>query len=206
MNALLPQSKREQLLIAILALSVAVAAYLILRIKPLQTNMVVLKEQLDDSIATMNATRPMRPGPQNAANLHQKASELQRTIDQELKTLEGFKNSFIDLSKSNAIPSMRKNITRLSEKNHLRLLSIQASNISLDNLAGVKNFEDEDALARPLFDVKFKGSFFQINQFLVELKSLPYSVVVTKLSLSTETNVNSPQNSAPVLALFTLAF
>jgi len=144
MNALLPQSKREQLLIVVLMLSVAVASYLILRIKPLQTEMIVLKEQLDDSISTRKSTRPLRPGPQNTFNLIEKSKELQLTINQELLTLAGFKNSFIDLSRSNAIASTRKNITQLSEKHNLRLLSIQASNIKLDHLARVKTLDDED--------------------------------------------------------------
>ncbi len=206
MKSLFPQSQREQLLIVILMLSVAVAAYLMLRIKPLQIDMQVLQEQLGDSIKAMNNTRPMRPGPQNAATLEEKATALQLTIDQELKTLAGFKKSFIDLSQNNAIASMRKNITQLAEKNQLRLLSIQASNIALDSLAGVTTLKDEDALARPLFDIKFRGGFFQLNQFLTELKSLPYTVVVTKLSLSTEAKENTRQNNTSVLALFTLAF
>ena len=210
MKTLAPSSQREKILIIVLIFAVAIGGYLVLRVKALQLNHTVTVEQFDSSHSKLKSTRPLRPDSNDAASLREKLVSLQSKFDREQKTLTGFKNSFINLNSSDAIASMRKNMTTLAEKTQLKVLSIRSSNLALDTLASVKTQEGEKTLDRPLFDIKLSGQFFDINQFIHELKTLPYTVVVTKLALtsklSTESSGAYAQANTPLLAFFTLAF
>lgn len=208
MKNLSAASLREKILVVVLVFSLSIGAYLMLRIKPMQTTLTVLQEQLDDSKKMLNNTRTLRPGTNEASSLRNDIAQLETTIDQEQQTLTGFKNSFIDLSRTDATPKMRKQITSLAERHQLRVLSIRASNLALDSLAGVKTKDNEEALARPLFDIKFSGGFFNTNQFILGLKSLPHAVVVTKLSISANKaagDFSPTEVNTTLISTFTLA-
>ncbi len=206
MKNLMPSSTRERLLIVFLVLSVVIGGYLVLRVKTMKTGLVVLQEQLDDSRKAVKKIRPTKQESSNATVIQHEIAEMEAIIEQEQKTLSGFKKSFIDLSSSDAIPSMRSEITALSGKYNLRLLSINRSSVSLDTLAGVKVEKGEEALDRPQFDLKFSGQFFQINKFLIGLKTLPNTVVVTKMDLTANKTDLGSKGNTPLTAAFTLAF
>ena len=202
MNKLANMNIREKLLILILCLSVLVGGYSLLRIKPLQQEIIMLTESLDDSKKALSETKPIRMNASSTTALRQKLIKLQEKVEKE-QALAGLKNSFIDLAKSDAVPTMRGMITALAEKKGLRIRNIDESNVALDTLAGVHTPEGSEVLARPLFDIRFSGEFFQFNQFIEALAHLPNTVIVTKMDIEIANGRYS--HSAPLNALLTLA-
>ncbi len=202
--ALKPRSSRERVLILVLGFSVVVAAYAMLRIQPLKTEMLVLEELLKQSQQDLKEAKPLRPGGQNHDKLQSKLDELKQQVKAAQNTLEGFENSFADLSQSDVVPVMRKQITRLASELQLRVLRINASSMDLTRLAETKvqNWQPAELslLNRRLFDLEISGGFFQLKQFIAQLKQLPHAVVVTRFS------VDRTEAGEPLHAKLTLAF
>ncbi len=207
MKALKPGSARERVLLSVLVFAVAAGVYSMARLKPLQTDMAVLQEQLTTSRDNLSKAKPMRPGNRETAKLRQEIEQFKAQVTQEQSTLEGFKHSFIDLSRNDAVASMRKQITRLADDHGLRLMKIHASSMDLTRLAkppkGAGNEEQYELLERQLFDISLQGDFYTLHQFVEQLKSLPHAVVITRLNLERDSD---PGSRAPLLATLTLAF
>ncbi len=208
MKSLKPKSKRESALLCILALIGIASAYLMLRYQPLQTDMQVLDEQLTKSQSEMNSAKPLRPGANNSATLRQEVESLKAKVAKEQSTLEGFESNFIDLRRSDAEASMRKQITQLATESRVRILKISASSMDLTQLATDAGRSGEKAKAyallnRRLFDITLRGDFYQLNQFITSFRQLPHAVVVTRFAFSIEQE-RTP--NAVLQAALTLAF
>lgn len=205
--ALTPASMRERILLGVLVFSLAVGAYSLFRLKPLQTDLAVATEQLESSRVSLRETKPMRPGNRETAKLREQVEQLKAEVTKEKSTLEGFKHSFIDLSRNDAVASMRKQITRLADEQGLRLMKIHASSMELTGLVetptGRNGGAPYELLERQLFDISLRGDFYTLKQFVEQLKSLPHAVVITRLNL--EQN-DAAVSRAPLLASLTLAF
>lgn len=207
MKALQPASQRERILLAVFLLIVLVASYTMLRLKPMQVHKVVLEEQFERSRSTLSNAKPLRPSARDTAALREKISALQEQVAQAQSTLAGFENSFIDLARSDAVASMRKQITQLAVQQDVKVLKINASTMDLTQLVDIDvQGTESDAyslLKRRLFDIQLRGDFYRLNRFISSLRQLPHAVVVTRLAFSTD------QNQAPqtlLQAALTLAF
>ena len=177
-------SAREKLMVAVLGVLLVIGGYFMFRVKPLLLQNDVLNERLVTAVQNERENRPLKGGGGNVASTQKKLVNLKTSFEQEMSTLDGLQNSFIDLSQIDAEAIMRNQITDLVDQKGLRLLSIRSSDISLEKLAQVSAVVASEALARPLFDIVLKGNFNQLRSFIEALKTLPYSVVITKFDLS----------------------
>jgi len=208
MKALKPKSKREFVLLYALFLSGLVSAYLMLRHQPLQVHMLALDEQFAKSNSNLSNAKPMRPGANNSAALRKEIEALKARVAEEKSTLAGFESSFIDLTRSDAEASMRRQITQLATENRVRILKISASSMDLTQLAeaskpGGNQAQSYALLKRRLFDITLRGDYYQLNDFITSFRQLPHAVVVTRFAFSIERE-RAP--NALLLADFTLAF
>lgn len=177
-------SAREKLMVMVLGVLLISGGYFMFRVKPFLHQNDVLNERLVNAEQNERENRPLKGGGGNVASTQKKLVDLKTSFEQEMSTLDGLQNSFIDLSQIDAEAIMRNQITDLVDQEGLRLLSIRSSDISLEKLAQVSAVVASEALARPLFDIVLKGDFNQLRAFIRGLKSLPYSVVITKFDLS----------------------
>jgi uncharacterized protein HemX len=177
-------SAREKLLIVVLGVLLISGGYFMFRVKPFLHQNDVLNERLDFAEKNERENRPLKGGGGNVAAVRKKLVDLQTSVEQEMSTLDGLQNNFIDLSQVDAEAIMRNQITDLVDREGLRLLSIRSSDTSLEKLAQASAIVASEELARPLFDILLKGDFNQLRSFIESLKSLPYSVVITKFDLS----------------------
>lgn len=204
MKGLTSLSYRERILLVVLTFSLAIGSYMVVRVKQLNTTLIIHQEQLEDSEKKLKQTKVIKYTSKNAQSLLKTLEKTQKNIAMEQQRLAEYETSFTDLSRSDAIARIKKSITQLSDKHRLRLISIKKSTATLHRLAGVEIKADHPVLTRPQFDVQFTGDFFQINQFISEMKELPTRVVITKIALTNEnTFSHSPK---PILrAALTLA-
>ena len=194
-------SLREQILIGFLGVSVLIAGYLMLRVKPLLKESEIQQEQLYFAERMERETKPVKVEAGSIDSLKIKLEKLKARVEQESSTLDGLQNSFIDLSQSDAEASMRNSITSLVDREGLRLLSIRASDHSLERVAQVKGRGSSEELARPLFDIQLSGRFSQLTSLVGDLKRLPYSVVITKLELETDNSRDDSRGPSNLLQI-----
>ena len=176
-----------------LGFSLIVASYLIFRFQALQTSHAVLAEQLQNSETDLRGAKPMRPSSFDNAKLRDEITDYKEKSTQAQRTLEGFENGFIDLSRSDAEASMRKQITLLASKHRIKMLKITASSMNLTQLAENhtrqnKSVQQDPLLNRRLFDMTLNGHYYPLRDFIEALRGLPHAVVVTRLSFSNETH------------------
>jgi hypothetical protein len=177
-------SAREKLMVVVLGTLLVIGGYFMFRVKPFLHENKVLDERLQFTQQNERENRPMTGGGSSIVSMRKKLVDLKASYEQEKSTLDGLQNSFIDLSQNDAEAIMRNQITDLVDQEGLRLLSIRSSDTSLEKLAQVSAVVSSEELARPLFEILLKGHFNQLRSFIEGLKTLPYSIVITKFDLS----------------------
>ncbi|MEM9385908.1 MAG: hypothetical protein AAGA68_12660 [Pseudomonadota bacterium] len=114
-------SAREQLLVGTLALSLVVAAYMVLRVPTLKRDAAVARENVERTEREIRKSRPS--GSVGSTNrLRRDVEKLRDELEQERATLEGYRSAFVDLSDSDALPAMLGEITRQAELAGLQLV------------------------------------------------------------------------------------
>ena len=205
MKTLKPKSIREQILVVFLLLSMAIASYIIFRVQEKQFEVLVLKERLQSTTSELDKFKVVRLSKINVSDLKEKIGALKEVVSGEQVTLTGFEETFIDLTQNDAIAKVREEITRLCDADKLRILSIKRSSVELASLAQVQTAQSDQILARPQFTIKLRGEFSQFKSLLYQLKSLPYMVVVTQISISAN-NQDLTAYQPELTALLTFAF
>jgi hypothetical protein len=204
-KTLKPKSVREQMLLVFLACSLAIASYIIFRVQDIQLEVLVLKEQLEQTNSELSQFKVARLSKTKVLDLKEKIEVLKGVVSGEQVTLTGFEETFIDLTQNDAIAKVREKITRLCDSNKLRILSINRSDVELASMAQVQTAESDQILARPQFTIKLRGEFSQLKSLLYQLKSLPYMVVVTQISINAN-NKDITAYQPELTALLTFAF
>lgn len=205
MTTLTPKSVREQLLLVFLVCSLVIAGYIIFRVQDKQFDLLVLEEQLEKTTSELSKIKIEQLSKTNVLGLKEKIATLKDLVSSERLTITGFEETFIDLSQNDAIAKVREKITRLCDSNRLRILSINRSNVELASLAQVQTAQSDQLLARPQFSIRLRGEFSQFKSLLYQLKSLPYMVVVTKISINSN-NKDITLYQPELTALLTFAF
>ena len=205
MKTLKPKSVREQILVVFLLLSMVIASYIIFRVQEKQFEVLVLKEQLQSTTSALDKFKFVRVSKINVSDLKEQIEALKEVVSGEQVTLTGFEETFIDLTQNDAIAKVREEITRLCDADKLRILSIKRSSVELASLAQVQTAQSDQILARPQFTIKLRGEFSQFKSLLYQLKSLPYMVVVTQISI-TANNQDFTAYQPELTASLTFAF
>lgn len=205
MKTLKPKSVREQILVVFLLLSMVIASYIIFRVQEKQFEVLVLKEQLQSTTSELDKSKVATLSKINVSDLKEKIGALKEVVSGEQVTLTGFEETFIDLTQNDAIAKVREEITRLCDADKLRILSIKRSSVELASLAQVQTAQSDQILARPQFTIKLRGEFSQFKSLLYQLKSLPYMVVVTQISI-TANNQDFTAYQPELTASLTFAF
>jgi Tfp pilus assembly protein PilO len=205
MKALKPKSVREQILLVFLVFSTIIASYIIFRVQDKQLEVLVLKEQLDSIKSELTKFKIEQLSKTKVSDLKEELDALKVVISGELITLTGFEENFTDLTQNDAVAKVREEITRLCDANKLNILSINRSNVELASLAQAQTAQSDQILDRPQFTIKLRGEFSQFKSLLYQIKSLPYMVVVTQISINANNQVISTYQPE-LTALLTFAF
>jgi Tfp pilus assembly protein PilO len=205
MKALKPKSVREQILLVFLVFSTIIASYIIFRVQDKQLEVLVLKEQLDSIKSELTKFKIEQLSKTKVSDLKEELDALKVVISGELITLTGFEENFTDLTQNDAVAKVREEITRLCDANKLNILSINRSNVELASLAQAQTAQSDQILDRPQFTIKLRGEFSQFKSLLYQIKSLPYMVVVTQISINAN-NQDISTYQPELTALLTFAF
>jgi Tfp pilus assembly protein PilO len=205
MKALKPKSVREQILLVFLVFSTIIASYIIFRVQDKQLEVLVLKEQLDSIKSELTKFKIEQLSKTKVSDLKEELDALKVVISGELITLTGFEENFTDLTQNDAVAKVREEITRLCDANKLNILSINRSNVELASLAQAQTAQSDQILDRPQFTIKLRGEFSQFKSLLYQIKSLPYMVVVTQISINAN-NQDISTYQSELTALLTFAF
>lgn len=184
MKTLMPKSKREQILVFFLVFSVVITSYVVFRVEGKEFEILVLNEQLESINSDLSTFKVTTLSKIKAVDLKEKLDEIEKVVRSERVTVSGFEETFIDLTQNDAIAKVREEITRLCDGEKLRILSINRSDVELASLAQVQTAQSDQILARPQFTIKLRGEFSQFKSLLYQFKSLPYMVVVTQISIN----------------------
>lgn len=206
MNRLLKATRREKILLFILFFILVSFMYYFFRMQTLQLESAYLNERFQSSESDMPTLKRLTSDASGINQLKVDIEALKSTIAAEQVTLTGLKKSFVDLARDDAVPVVREAITALADQTGLRILRIQQSNVALDKLTDVNVSAEDEILQRPQFDVLFSGEFVRVNAFVQRLQELDYSVVITRLSIKTDSNVSSATTSMRLNTSLTLAF
>tara|TARA_B100000809_G_scaffold206122_1_gene208111 strand:- start:164 stop:781 length:618 start_codon:yes stop_codon:yes gene_type:complete len=205
MKNLMPKSKREQMLLVLLIFSAVISCYVIFRVQAMNFEILVLDEELVTINNDLDKFKVLILSKVKVVDLKAELEDIKNVISGELVTVSGFEDTFIDLTQNDAIATVREEITRLCDGEKLRILSINRSDVELTSLAKVKTAESDQVLARPQFTIKLRGEFEQLKSLLYQIKNLPYMVVVTKISINSEsTDITNYQSE--LTASLTFAF
>lgn len=68
----------------------------------------------------------------------------------------------------------------------MTILDIGEDSQSLDKLVNAQSQETTKGINRPMINLKLTGNFSMLNGFIQQLETLPYSVVITRLSMVVE--------------------
>ncbi len=201
----MPKSKREQMLLVLLIFSAVISCYVIFRVQAMNFEILVLDEELVTINNDLDKFKVLILSKVKVVDLKAELEDIKNVISGELVTVSGFEDTFIDLTQNDAIATVREEITRLCDGEKLRILSINRSDVELTSLAKVKTAESDQVLARPQFTIKLRGEFEQLKSLLYQIKNLPYMVVVTKISINSEsTDITNYQSE--LTASLTFAF
>lgn len=201
----MPKSKREQILLVFLIFSVVISCYVIFRVQAMNFEILVLDEQLEQVNSELSDFKVETLSKVKVVDLKEELESVKKIISTEQITVSGFEETFIDLTQNDAVATVREEITRLCDGERLRILSINRSDVELTSLAKVKTAESDQVLARPQFTIRLRGEFEQLKSLLYQIKNLPYMVVVTKISINSEsTDITNYQSE--LTASLTFAF
>ncbi len=206
MNRLLKATKRENILVLLFSFVLVGFLYYFFRMQSLQLASAYLGEQYQSSERDTPNLKRLTPDATRINQLNTDIAALKATIAAEQVTLTGLKKSFVDLARDDAVPVVREAITALADRTGMRILRIQQSSVTLDKLTDVSVSAEDEILQRPQFDVLFNGEFVRVNAFVQRLQDLDYSVVITRLSIKTDSNLDTTTTSMRLNASLTLAF
>ncbi len=177
--------QREKWLLIILGVSLIISAYVLIRIRPVRMQLSELQQQLQKAQKKYQKEKSAVARLGSVPALRDEVEQLRRQIETETKTMDGYKQAFIDLQQAGQQADLKAAIGRLIEQQGLTIVDTGEADQSLDKLvAGNSNGAQE--IKRPMIKLTMSGNFSQLHQFIQQLEQLQNSVVVTSLSLQAE--------------------
>jgi Tfp pilus assembly protein PilO len=178
--------KRELWLVSALLGSLLITGFSLLSIKPSLDKMDLLKKEQQKVKKKLSKARLGMKSKGSLKKMRENLSQLKEEMESKSKTLEGYKQSFIDLYKNEKQAGLKSEITRLIEEEGMTILDIGEDSQSLDKLVNAQSQETTKGISRPMINLKLTGNFSMLNGFIQQLETLPYSVVITRLSMVVE--------------------
>ena len=178
--------KRELWLVSALLGSLLITGFSLLSIKPSLDKMDLLKKEQQKVKKKLSKARLGMKSKGSLKKMRENLSQLKEEMESKSKTLEGYKQSFIDLYKNEKQAGLKSEITRLIEEEGMTILDIGEDSQSLDKLVNAQSQETTKGINRPMINLKLTGNFSMLNGFIQQLETLPYSVVITRLSMVVE--------------------
>lgn len=177
------KSSREKLLIKLLVLTMVVGGYLVLRIKPLNTELNNLQEQVEQTKKERRELRQEVSDVRQSSRVKEDINKWQQKLETERKQLEGLNISFINLNQNEALFDMLASITEVARRNNLQIISKKNEPIQLAKLVGKDLGKHQEQLRRQMFNLQLRGTFESMYKFIDSLDELENSVLITRLSL-----------------------
>ena len=177
------KSSREKLLIKLLVLTMVVGGYLVLRIKPLNTELNNLQEQVEQTKKERRELREEVSDVRQSSRVKEDINKWQQKLETERKQLEGLNISFINLNQNEALFDMLASITEVARRNNLQIISKKNEPIQLAKLVGKDLGKHQEQLRRQMFNLQLRGTFESMYKFIDSLDELENSVLITRLSL-----------------------
>lgn len=232
MRLLEGKSKREKILIIGLMVSLIFSVYLITRVGALTEDIAKLEENYKSETKKLNRLNKATGNAKPSEQVIKQVKSLEKKLDIERQSLEGFEFKFVDLSNKEALLEQITQITVAAENNKLRILSKQNELRPLTSMIGnviqnlspanptnnkvkkrSKNLQQSnllnnniasDKLQRRMYRLKLRGTFKSTYDFIKELQKLDYGVLITKLSMTAD-DKNTYNGLRLVIADITLA-
>lgn len=177
--------QREKWLLVILGVSLVVSAYMLIRIRPVRIQLAELSMQLQKAQKKYQKEKSAVARLGSVPAMRNEVERLQQQIETETKTMDGYKQAFIDLQHAGQQADLKAAIGRLIEQQGLIIVDTGEADQSLDKLVA-GNSSGAQEIKRPMIKLTLSGNFSQLHQFIQQLEQLQNSVVVTSLSLQTE--------------------
>lgn len=202
-EALKNTSSREKVLVAVLSSVLILFAYFFFRGASLDREVLIIEDRLqsiqkDLDRQTRRAQNPVKIPEYNGKRISKSdIDKLKKTIDKEEKSLAGSGHKFVDLNDASALPQLQSDITRTAEKSGLLVISKRPHQGDLIQMVSNKSAKTgqrtvkqkakapSGELKRPLYDLYVSGNFIALQNFLINLGQLEYSVVLTRVRVNT---------------------
>lgn len=179
-------NKRELGLIIVLVGTLFISAFALLRIQPSRNQLLSLKKEKQKIQKKFNKEKTGTKRRGSVKKQQQKLDALTLRIDAESKTMVGYQQSFIDLQESGRQAQLKSEITQLIESQGMIILDIREESKGLESLINAQAKSSRQDIKRPMIGLKLTGNFSMLNGFIQQLEALPYSVVITRLSITVE--------------------
>ena len=201
------KTKREQMLLIVLIISLIISGYYIFRVKTLEFQLAIENEQLEVAEQEFQGTKIERLLSDKPQQLKDDIESLQLRIQHERDTLASLEETFADLSQTAAEQLVLSAITELCNSNFIRIIKIQKAKQELHEITRhhihTKDTMDE-ILTRPTYVVEMTGTFASFKRFLTQLQDLSSLVVVINMNLGASLDANDAETGF-LSAEFTVA-
>jgi len=179
-------NKREFGLIMFLLGSLFITGFILFRVQPVREQLLALKQQKQKVQKKFNKEQSGNKSRGSVKSLQQELELLKTKISIETKTMAGYQQSFIDLQENEKQADLKAKITGLIVAEGMVIEGIGEDSKSLDELVRTETQGKASAeeIKRPMIGLELTGSFTRLNNFFQQLESLPYSVVITRLSMT----------------------
>lgn len=201
------KTKREQNLVIGLIVALIFGGYLMTRVADLNKEVVQTEGEYKSEKKKLAKLNKETANFESSGSIDKQLKKLNETLKKERESLQAFDFKFVDLSDEQAILEQITDITLTAEKNQLRILSKRnelrpltsvMKNISLKNNNN-KNSKDKkvnakqqdlsaanNQLKRRMYSLKLRGTFKSTYDFIKDLQSLEYGVLITKINMLTD--------------------
>lgn len=202
-EALKNTSQREKVLVAVLSAVLILFGYFFFRGSALDREVLIVEDRLqsiqkDLDRQTRRAQNPAKIPEYNGKTITKRdIDQLNKTIEQEQKSLAGSGHKFVDLNQASALPQLQSDITRTAEQSGMLVISKRSHQGDLVQMVTNRNVKTgtkpstpklskapSGELKRPLYDLYLSGNFASLQTFLNSVGQLEYSVVLTRLRVN----------------------
>lgn len=200
------KSQREKLLVIGLIVALIFGSYLMLRVSNLQKEVVKQEKTYKVEKKRLAKLEKETSNVQPSSKLEKQVKKLQENLKSERENLQAFDFKFVDLSNEVALLGQIAQITEKAEINQLRILSRKnelksltsvmnsinvannknAGNVKNNSAALLTNKAAGDQLQRRMYRLKLRGTFKSTYDFIKDLQTLEYGVLITKLDMTAD--------------------
>lgn len=199
------KSQREKLLVIGLIVALVFGSYLMLRVSKLQKEVVQQEKTYKVEKKRLAKLEQETGNIQPSSKIEKQVKKLEASLKSERENLQALDFKFVDLSNEEALLGQIAQITEKAEVNQLRILSRTNELKSLTSVmqsikvAKNKNTKNKsktnvlltsqaagDQLQRRMYRLKLRGTFKSTYDFIKDLQTLDYGVLITKLDMTAD--------------------